>query len=250
MRIRESGLRWVCAFTIIALISSQVPSRNTAAMAADCYGGCPACGDCPDGGGGGGGRTLLQVTALALAGYGVYAVVQASNKAPVPPPQTPPNSTPATVAAATPGDPIWDTANKSEDLNQFARLAEVAGMKEMLRTDSPLTVFVPTNNALATMDQARLTDLLKPENRERLSALVQLHIVPGRFTIEQLVVGAEKAGVDGMKLTTRSGGTLTITTQSGQLSLNGVPVTLSDIECANGVIHPLQAVLTPPEPQQ
>jgi len=68
--------------------------------------------------------------------------------------------------------------------------------------------------------------------------------VPGRFTIEQLVAGAETAGAEGMKLTTRSGGTLTVITQSGQLYLNGVAVTHSDIECANGVIHPLQAVLT------
>jgi len=235
MSFKTRVIRFAVALSIAGAISAQVPLNSGTALAADSYGG----------GGGGGGRTLIQATVLALVGYGIYATVTGAGV----PGATPTTAPPGTVAAVAEGKPIYDVCAESEDLNTFAKAADAAGLKEKLRSPGPYTAFVATNMAFNQLDQNVLTDLLKPENKDKLAAIISFHVVNGTFNVEQLKNETQKAGTDGFKATTINGQTLTITNDGG-LKVNGVAVTESDILASNGVIHPIQSVLMPPAAEQ
>jgi uncharacterized surface protein with fasciclin (FAS1) repeats len=237
MSLKSRVIRFAVALSIAGAISAQIPLNSGTALAADSYGG----------GGGGGGRTLITATVLALVGYGIYATVTGSG---VPAPVgTTPGTTGTGVIGVAGGEPIYDVCEKHEDLNTFAKAADAAGLKEKLRSPGPYTAFVATNMAFNQLDQNVLTDMLKPENKDKLAALVSLHVVNGAFNIEQLKSETQKAGTDGFKAPTINGQTLTITNDGG-LKVNGVAVTESDILASNGVIHPIQAVLMPPAAEE
>jgi uncharacterized surface protein with fasciclin (FAS1) repeats len=238
MSLKNRVLRFAVALSIAGAISAQIPMNSGTALAADAYGG----------GGGGGGRTIIQATVFALVGYGIYSTITGQGApAPVPVPPGGGGSTGDNqgTPAGTEGKPIYDVAEASEDLNTFAKAADAAGLKEDLRKPGQYTAFVPTNMAFNQLDQNVLTDLLKPENKAKLATIVSFHVVNGKFTVDELKNESQKAGTDGFKATTTSGKVLTITNDGG-LKVNGVPVTESDIQCSNGIIHPVQAVLMPP----
>jgi uncharacterized surface protein with fasciclin (FAS1) repeats len=237
MSLKSRVIRFALALSIAGAISAQIPLNSGTALAADSYGG----------GGGGGGRTLITATVLGLVGYGIYATVTGAG---VPAPVgTNPTGAGAAAVIVAGGDPIYDTCEKSEDMNTFAKAADAAGLKDKLKNPGQYTAFVATNMAFNQLDQNVLTDLLKPENKDKLAALISFHVVNGTFTIEQLKNETQKAGTDGFKVPTINAQTLTITNDGG-LKVNGVAVTESDINCSNGVIHPIQSVLMPPAAEE
>jgi uncharacterized surface protein with fasciclin (FAS1) repeats len=233
MSLKHRVIRFAVALSIAGAISAQIPLNSGTALAADDYGG----------GGGGGGRTIIQATVFALVGYGIYSTITGAG-APAPT-STTPDPGPGGFGAAPGTKPIYDVCAESEDLNTFAKAADAAGLKDKLRDPGPYTAFVPTNMAFNQLDQNVLTDLLKPENKDKLAAIVSFHVINGSYTIEQLKNETQRAGVEGFKTTTINNQALTITNDGG-LKVNGVAVTESDIQCSNGIIHPLQAVLMPP----
>jgi len=236
MSLKSRVIRFALALSIAGAISAQIPLNSGTALAADDYGG----------GGGGGGRTLITATVLALVGYGIYATVTGSG---VPVAAAAAATSPTGAVLLAGGEPIYDVCEKSEDLNTFAKAADAAGLKEKLRSPGPYTAFVPTNMAFNQLDQNVLTDLLKPENKDKLAAVVSIHVVNGAFNIEQLKAETQKAGTDGFKVPTINAQTLTVTNDGG-LKVNGVAITESDIAASNGVIHPLQSVLMPPAAEE
>jgi len=47
-------------------------------------------------------------------------------------------------------------------------------------------VFAPTNQAFAQPPQEKITDLLKPENRDQLKQLVSVQVFPGKLSVEDM----------------------------------------------------------------
>jgi len=114
---------------------------------------------------------------------------------------------------------------------------KAAGLVDTLKGKGPFTVFAPTDDAFAKLPAGTVDDLLKPENKQKLIAILTYHVVPGKVTAAQA-----------MKLTsakTVNGESLNISTEGGTVKINDATVTKADIMCSNGVIHVIDTVLMP-----
>ncbi|WP_102108564.1 fasciclin domain-containing protein [Oceaniglobus roseus] len=149
----------------------------------------------------------------------------------------------ATAALATPAFPaahsmdIVDTAADAGNFTTLVAAVEAAGLVETLKGEGPFTVFAPTDEAFAKLPEGTVEDLLKPENKDKLTAILTYHVVPGKVMSGDLS--------DGMTAATVEGGEVTIKTEGGVM-VNDASVTTADIEASNGVIHVIDTVLMPP----
>lgn len=129
---------------------------------------------------------------------------------------------------------IAETAAKAGSFTTLLKAAEVAGLSDALKNKGPLTVFAPSDDAFAKLPEGTVSALLA--NPERLSKVLQYHIVEGKVTA---------ADVAGLKsATSLMGQSLAVDTSNG-VRINDAKVTKADIMCSNGVIHVVDAVLMP-----
>lgn len=132
---------------------------------------------------------------------------------------------------------IVDTAIAAGSFKTLATALTKAGLVDALKGTGPFTVFAPTDEAFAKLPKGTLEDLLKPENKGRLTAILTYHVVSGR-------VPAEKA----LKLTnakTLNGQQMDLVVKGGSLTIDSAKVVKTDIECSNGVIHIIDSVILP-----
>ena len=134
------------------------------------------------------------------------------------------------------GKDIVDTAVGAGSFNTLVAAVSAAGLVDTLKSDGPFTVFAPTNAAFAALPEGTVETLLKPENKDQLTAILTYHVVLGKVMSGDLS--------NGMTATTAQGGDLTIMTEGGVM-VNGANVTAADIEASNGVIHVIDAVILP-----
>jgi uncharacterized surface protein with fasciclin (FAS1) repeats len=141
-------------------------------------------------------------------------------------------------APMTPSTPdIVDIAAANPDFSTLVAAVTAAGLVDTLKSDGPFTVFAPTNAAFAALPPGTVEDLLKPENKDKLIAILTYHVVAGAVTSDQLV--GKKQDV-----ATVQGQTVHINATNG-VKVNGANVTTADIIASNGVIHVIDAVLLP-----
>jgi len=114
---------------------------------------------------------------------------------------------------------------------------EAAGLVDLLKGDGPFTVFAPTDDALAALPEGELERLLEPENKAELQGIVKYHVVA-----EELTSG-EIAEMD--SAVTLHGDEVTISVEDGNVKIDEATVIMADIECKNGVVHVIDAVLSP-----
>jgi transforming growth factor-beta-induced protein len=134
-----------------------------------------------------------------------------------------------------------DIVDTAVGAGQFKTLAAALGAAELvdaLKGDGPFTVFAPTDAAFAKLPSGTVEDLLKPENKAKLQAILKYHVVSGE-------VKADK--VTGLKFAeTLNGQRIDITTSYGTVKLDGKStVTATDIGASNGVIHVIDTVIMP-----
>jgi uncharacterized surface protein with fasciclin (FAS1) repeats len=137
----------------------------------------------------------------------------------------------------TPKQDIVDTAVAAGSFKTLATALQAAGLVDTLKGKGPFTVFAPTDEAFAKLPAGTLEDLLKPENKERLAAILTYHVVPGRFLAAQVIK------MDSAK--TVNGQSLTINTNGGTVMVDNAKVVKTDILCSNGVIHVIDSVMLP-----
>ncbi|HEX9795328.1 MAG TPA: fasciclin domain-containing protein, partial [Planctomycetota bacterium] len=111
----------------------------------------------------------------------------------------------------------------------LATALKTAGLVEALKGKGPFTVFAPSDAAFAKLPKGTVAELLKPENREQLTAILTYHVVPGRVFAREAFGAAEAA--------TLQGGLLRFDVADGRLTVNDTKIVGSDIQTANGVIH-------------
>jgi uncharacterized surface protein with fasciclin (FAS1) repeats len=133
---------------------------------------------------------------------------------------------------------IVDTAVAAGQFETLAAALDAAGLVATLKDPGPFTVFAPTDEAFANLPDGTVEDLLRPENKERLVAVLTYHVVPGK------VAAAEVVNLDEAK--TVNGGMLKIDAASGGVKINDANVEATDIAASNGVIHVIDKVLLPP----
>lgn len=128
-------------------------------------------------------------------------------------------------------------ASETEALSTLVAAVQAGGLVETLQGDGPFTVFAPTNEAFAALPEGTLDDLLKPENKDQLVAILTYHVVAGKVMSTDLS--------DGMTATTVNGADITISLADGA-QVNGANVVTADVEASNGVVHVIDAVILPP----
>ncbi|MEP6923710.1 MAG: fasciclin domain-containing protein [Pyrinomonadaceae bacterium] len=131
---------------------------------------------------------------------------------------------------------IVETANQAGKFKTLIAAVTAAGLVETLNGAGPFTVFAPTDEAFAKVPANTLTDLLKPENKEKLIAILTYHVVSGK------VMSADAAKLTSAK--TINGQDLKINATEG-VKINDANVVTADVEATNGVIHIIDTVLMP-----
>lgn len=135
-------------------------------------------------------------------------------------------------------DNIPTTADKAGTFKTLLAAAKAAGIVDVLAGEKPLTVFAPTDEAFAKLPAGTVEDLLKPENKQKLAAILKFHVVAGRVYSPDVLSKKE--------LKTVQGGTLKAAIQSGSATINGAHLVATDLDASNGVIHVIDSVLLPP----
>ena len=134
---------------------------------------------------------------------------------------------------------IVDTAVAAGKFNTLVAAVKAAGLVDALKADGPLTVFAPTDEAFAKLPEGTVETLLKPENKEKLTAILTYHVVSGK------VPAATAVTLN--KATALSKKDIKLAVTDGKLTLNGsATVTTADVDCSNGVIHIIDTVIMPP----
>lgn len=131
---------------------------------------------------------------------------------------------------------IVDTAVSAGNFNTLVAAVKAADLVETLKGSGPFTVFAPTDAAFAALPAGTVDDLLKPENKAKLAAVLTYHVVSGK------VMSADLS--DGMTPGTVNGEAVTIRTGDG-VKVNDAAVSTADVGADNGVIHVIDSVLLP-----
>ncbi len=133
-----------------------------------------------------------------------------------------------------------DIVTTAVDAGQFKTLAaalQAAGLVDTLKGAGPFTVFAPTDAAFAKLPAGTVEDLLKPENKAKLTAILTYHVVPGK------VMAADVVKLTSAK--TVQGGSLKVSAMGGTVKVDNATVTATDIAASNGVIHVIDTVVIP-----
>ncbi len=95
---------------------------------------------------------------------------------------------------------IVDTAVGAGSFNTLAAALTAADLVSTLKGDGPFTVFAPTDKAFAKLPAGTLEDLLKPENKSKLQAILTYHVVPGKVMASDVASLTEAKTVNGGNL--------------------------------------------------
>lgn len=148
-----------------------------------------------------------------------------------------------------PSKNIIENAVNSKDHTTLVAAVKAAGLVETLQGKGPFTVFAPTNAAFDKLPKGTVETLLKPENLKTLQTVLTYHVVSGKLNASELM-NLIKKGNGKAVLKTVSGGTLTAWMKGKDVYLtdengNSAKVTIADVNQSNGVIHVIDAVVTP-----
>ena len=132
---------------------------------------------------------------------------------------------------------IVDTAVAAGSFTTLVAAVTAAGLVDSLKGAGPFTVFAPSDDALAKLPAGSVEDLVKPANKDKLAAILTLHVLSGAVhaadvagkTLSPASVNGEALDVDG----------------TDGVTVNGAKVVAADIACSNGVIHVIDTVLLP-----
>jgi uncharacterized surface protein with fasciclin (FAS1) repeats len=138
---------------------------------------------------------------------------------------------------AAPKKNIVETAVAAGDFKTLVTALKAAGLVDTLNGPGPFTVFAPTDAAFAKLPAGTVQDLLKPENKEKLVAILTYHVVAGDVTAKDVVKLTEAKTLNGKDVK--------ISVQGGKVMINDATVVKADIACSNGVIHVIDSVLIP-----
>jgi len=132
---------------------------------------------------------------------------------------------------------IVDTAVAAGSFKTLAAALQAAGLVDTLKGKGPFTVFAPTDEAFSKLPAGTVESLLKPENKEKLKAILLYHVVSGDVTAAQVVKLSSAKTVNGQDLK--------LTVNDGSVMVNEAKVAKADVLASNGVIHVIDTVLLP-----
>jgi uncharacterized surface protein with fasciclin (FAS1) repeats len=129
---------------------------------------------------------------------------------------------------------IWDITKRHGSFSTFSSLVEAAALEETFKSDRPMTVFAPTDEAFNQLPEGILSKLLEEDNKSLLIELLLNHVIPEVYLSIDLL--------DGESATTLSGYNLPIS-RDKEIKLGNATVTTADISASNGVVHVVDQVI-------
>ncbi len=142
----------------------------------------------------------------------------------------------ASATACTAGKDIVAVASGADDFKTLVAAVKAAGLVETLQGKGPFTVFAPTDAAFAKLPAGTIESLLKPENKEKLAAILKYHVVPGRVMA---------ADVKTMEAKTAQGQSVKLKVSDAGVTVDNAKVVKTDLLAQNGVIHVIDSVILP-----
>jgi uncharacterized surface protein with fasciclin (FAS1) repeats len=139
------------------------------------------------------------------------------------------------VADSQAGD-IVDVAASNKSFSTLVAAVKAAGLVETLKGEGPYTVFAPTDEAFAKLPKGTLESLLKPENKQKLVAILTYHVVPGKVMAKDVKSG---------KVKTASGSSFKMKVSKKGVWVDNAKVVATDVKADNGVIHVIDTVILP-----
>ena len=185
-------------------------------------------------------RTITAAAAFVALALAVAACGGDDDETAATPPapaETAPAAPAETGAEAEAAD-IVDTAVAAGDFSTLAAALDAAGLVDTLKGEGPFTVFAPTDAAFEKLPAGTLEDLLKPENKDQLTAILTYHVTGGSVPSSDLS--------DGQMIETLEGSELPVSISGSTVMVGDATVTAADVEASNGVIHVIDTVLLPP----
>ena len=143
----------------------------------------------------------------------------------------------ALIAGSQPKMDIVDTAVSAGSFNTLVAAVQAADLADTLKGEGPFTVFAPTDDAFAKLPAGTLEDLLKPENKDKLAAILTYHVVSGKVMAKDVMTMKEAKTVNGESVM--------ISMDANTVMVDNAKVVQADIECTNGVIHVIDTVILP-----
>jgi uncharacterized surface protein with fasciclin (FAS1) repeats len=143
----------------------------------------------------------------------------------------------AARAESMPDKDIVEIAASTGSFKTLVAAVQAAGLVDTLKGQGPLTVFAPTDEAFRKLPAGTVENLLKPENKDKLVAVLTYHVVAGKVTAQEV------ASLNSAK--TVNGRALRISAQGGKVMVDNAQVTATDIMASNGVIHVIDSVVIP-----
>lgn len=153
------------------------------------------------------------------------------------PPATADSAAAETSPAEQSGSNILQTAEAAGSFSTLSAAIKAAGLEETLSGSGPFTVFAPTDDAFAKLPAGTVDNLLKPENKAKLVAVLTYHVVPGSLMAKDVVSSTKLKSVQGQELSVLVEGT--------NVSVDGAKVVKTDVVASNGVIHVIDTVVLP-----
>lgn len=132
---------------------------------------------------------------------------------------------------------IVETAIGAGSFQTLVAAVKAAGLVSVLQGEGPFTVFAPTDEAFAKLPAGTIEDLLRPENKAKLAAILTYHVVPGKVMSSDVVKATSAKTVQGQDLA--------VAVKDGKVRIDNATVAQADVMASNGVIHVIDTVLLP-----
>jgi uncharacterized surface protein with fasciclin (FAS1) repeats len=131
---------------------------------------------------------------------------------------------------------VVEIAVGNENFSTLVAAVKAAGLAEALSGEGPFTIFAPTNDAFAKLPAGTVESLLKPENKNKLAAILKYHVVAGKVMAADVSAG---------KVETLNGAKAEISIKEGKVMIDKATIVKTDIVGSNGVIHVIDSVILP-----
>jgi len=131
---------------------------------------------------------------------------------------------------------IVDVAVKAGSFKTLVAAVQAAGLVDTLKGKGPFTVFAPTDEAFAKLPKGTIASLLKPENKDKLTAILTYHVIPAKVAAKDVKTGEAKT-VNGKKVK--------LTVNDHGVKVDNAKVIKTDIMTSNGIIHVIDHVILP-----
>lgn len=146
------------------------------------------------------------------------------------------STTYTSLSSRSAGKDIVAVAAGAENFKTLVAAVKAAGLVETLQGEGPFTVFAPNDAAFAKLPAGTVENLLKPENRDKLIAILKYHVVPGRVLA---------ADVKTMEAKTAQGQSVKLKVSDAGVTVDNAKVIKTDLLADNGVIHVIDSVILP-----